>query len=77
MIRPFTYTGAKKIVFGTGSFRSLADHIRELGGARPLIVLDHALAEAGFRKTVKDLLDKSGLRYSLFDGVEPNRPWRG
>ncbi len=71
MIRPFTYTGAKKIVFGTGSFRSLADHIRELGGARPLIVLDHALAEAGFRKTVKDLLDKSGLRYSLFDGVEP------
>jgi len=71
MIRPFTYTGAKMIVFGTGSFRGLADHIRELGAARPLVVLDHALAEAGFRKTVKDLLDKSGLRYSLFDGVEP------
>lgn len=71
MIRPFTYTGAKKIVFGTGSFRALADHIRELGGTRPLVVLDHALAEAGFRKTVTGLLDGSGLRYTLFDTVEP------
>jgi len=71
MIRPFTHTGAKKIVFGTGSFRSLEDHILELGGNRPLVVLDRSLAEAGFRKTVKDLLDKSGLRYTLFDGVEP------
>ncbi len=71
MIRPFTYTGAKKIVFGTGSFRALADHIRELGGTRPLVVLDHALAEAGFRKTVTGLLDGSGFRYTLFDTVEP------
>lgn len=71
MIRPFTYTGAKKIVFGTGSFRGLADHIRELESSRPMVVLDHALAEAGFRKKLQDLLDVSGLRYTLFDGVEP------
>ena len=45
----FTFTGAKKIVFGSGSFDALVEYIKEIRGSRPLIVLDQNLAGAGFQ----------------------------
>jgi alcohol dehydrogenase len=71
MIKPFSFTGAGKIVFGTGSFKKLAEHIQSLRGHRPLIVLDKNLAAAGFSKTVTDVLDGSGLKLSFFEQAEP------
>jgi len=71
MINPFSFTGAAKIVFGTGSFKKLAEHIRTLRGRCPLIVLDKNLAAAGFSKTVADVLDGSGLKLSFFEQAEP------
>lgn len=74
MIRQFSFTGAKKIVFGRGSFDTLAEHIRELKGARPMIVLDRNLAEAGFRDRISDLLKKEKLKFTLFDRAEAEPP---
>lgn len=71
MIKPFSFTGAGKIVFGTGSFNKLAEHIQALRGRRPLIVLDKNLAAAGFNKKVTDILDKNGLKASFFEQAEP------
>jgi alcohol dehydrogenase len=71
MINPFSFTGAGKIVFGTGSFQKLAEHIQGLQGRRPLIVLDKNLAAAGFGKKVTDVLDGSGLKLSFFGQAEP------
>ena len=71
MIKSFSFTGAGKIVFGTGSFKKLAEQIRTLQGRCPLIVLDKNLAAAGFSKTVKDVLDGSGLKLSFFEQAEP------
>jgi alcohol dehydrogenase class IV len=71
MIKPFSFTGAGKIVFGTGSFKKLAEHVQALQGRRPLIVLDKNLAAAGFSKTVTDVLDGSGLKLSFFEQAEP------
>lgn len=71
MIKPFSFTGAGKIVFGTGSFNKLAEHIQALRGRRPLIVLDKNLAAAGFNKKVTDILDKNGLKTSFFEQAEP------
>jgi alcohol dehydrogenase class IV len=71
MIKPFTFTGARKIVFGTGSFAKLAEHIQALRSRRPLVVLDKNLAEAGFHKKVADVLGQSGLKVSFFDKAEP------
>ncbi len=71
MIKPFSFTGAGKIVFGTGSFKKLAEQIRTLQGRCPLIVLDKNLAAAGFSKTVIDVLDGSGLKPSFFEQAEP------
>lgn len=71
MINLFSFTGAGKIVFGTGSFKKLAEHVQALQGRRPLIVLDKNLAAAGFSKTVADVLDGSGLKVSFFEEAEP------
>ncbi len=67
----FTFTGAKKIVFGKSSFSSLPDQVRELGGRRPLVVMDRNLADCGYREEVAKVLGGAGTRYSLFDRVEP------
>ncbi|MFH1079817.1 MAG: iron-containing alcohol dehydrogenase [Pseudomonadota bacterium] len=71
MIHPFSFTGAGKIVFGTGSFKKLAEQIRMLQGHSPLIVLDKNLAAAGLSKTVTDVLDSSGLKLSFYEQAEP------
>ena len=70
MNKTFSFTGAKKIVFGNGSFDDLVEHIKESGGNNPLIVLDKGLSETGFRKKVSDLLDKGGMKYAIFDRIE-------
>jgi len=73
-MKTFSFTGAKKIVFGRGSFASLPEHLAELRVSRPLIVLDRNLAEAGFREKVSALLDQARMKYALYDKTEPEPP---
>ena len=47
-MKTFSFTGAKKIIFGNGSFAGLANHIAELKISRPMIVLDGNLAGTAF-----------------------------
>lgn len=70
MNKTFSFTGAKKIVFGNGSFEELVEHIKESGGDNPLIVLDKGLSETGFRQKVSGLLDLGAMKYAIFDKVE-------
>ncbi len=67
MIKTFAFTGAKKILFGNGAFDSLADQIAELKASRPLIVLDKNLAATGIKERLKEILNKEGLKATLFD----------
>lgn len=67
----FSFTGARKIVFGNGSFTGLAQHLVDLQAKRPLVVLDKNLAAAGFSANVVQVLESSGMEYCLFDQVEP------
>ncbi len=70
----FAFTGAKKIVFGSGSFDALVDYIKELRCSRPLIVLDQNLAGAGFQERIEALLVKGGMKYVVYDKVIPEPP---
>ncbi len=70
----FSFTGAKKIVFGRDSFKQLGDHIKELGGKKPLIVMDGNLAEAGFRQKIDDVCRAVKLKYVLYDKVVAEPP---
>jgi len=67
MNKQFSFTGAKKIIFGNGSFDTLADHIRELKAARPLVVLDRNLSKTGLKDRISEILGKNGFKSILFD----------
>lgn len=71
MRKVFSFTGAKKIVFGNGSFRALVSYIQELNAKNPLVVMDKNLAKAGFQEAVANLLIPEGMKYTLYDKVEP------
>jgi alcohol dehydrogenase class IV len=73
-MKPFSFTGAKKIVFGNGSFTGLAEHLAEWKVKRPLVVLDGNLAEAGFGRKVAALMEKAKTDFVLYDKVEPEPP---
>ena len=70
MKRIFSFTGARKIVFGSGAFEQLLEHVRELRGSKPLVVLDGNLSLAGFKERVSDLFESGSMDYILFDRVE-------
>ncbi|MFA5181281.1 MAG: iron-containing alcohol dehydrogenase [Syntrophales bacterium] len=71
MHKIFSFTGARKIIFGNGSFQQLPEQIRELQAKRPLIVLDKQLAATGMKDQVVELLKKSGMESQIFDKVDP------
>lgn len=69
MKKIFSFTGAKKIVFGNGSFDKLGEYIKELECSNPLIVLDKTLSTSGFGDKVSCLLDNNGVKCTIFDKV--------
>lgn len=66
----FTFTGARKIVFGKGALERLPEYIAELKGKRPLVVIDGPLARAGLSERVSLLLKGAGMSLTLFDAIE-------
>ncbi len=74
MKRIFSFTGARKIVFGSGAFEQLLEHVHELKGSKPFVVLDRNLSLAGFKERVSDLFESGGMDYILFDRVEGEPP---
>ncbi len=71
MNKVFSFTGAKKIVFGRGSLSTLAGHIKELGAKNPLVVIDKNLSKTGFQEKIVDILKPEGIKFSVYDKVEP------
>ncbi len=73
-MKTFSFTGAKKIVFGNGSFAGMAEHLAELQVSRPLVVLDGNLAGTGFGKKVSDIMEKAKISFVLYDRAVPEPP---
>jgi alcohol dehydrogenase class IV len=74
MEKTFSFTGAKKIVFGSGSFERLGECIEELGGKRPIVVIDKNLADGGYREKIAALFEGIGMTYTLYDKVQAEPP---
>jgi len=66
----FTYTGAKKIVFGRGALDRLPEFTAELNGRKPLVVMDGSLARSGLSRRVSLLLEGAGASPVLYDAIE-------
>ncbi|HPE07796.1 MAG TPA: iron-containing alcohol dehydrogenase [Smithellaceae bacterium] len=71
MRKIFSFTGAKKIVFGNGSILTLAGHIKEHHAQNPLIVIDKNLAKTDLQEKIASILVSEGIKFTVFDKVEP------
>ncbi len=64
------YQMCRKLVFGDHAIVELPSVIAGLKGKKPLIVTDEGLVKAGIINKVTDILEKSKMTFSIFDGVE-------
>ena len=74
MQKTFSFTGARKIVFGSGSFSGLVGQIRDLRAKKPLIAMDGNLAKLGMRDKILEMFDREGMKAVLYDRVLPEPP---
>jgi alcohol dehydrogenase len=74
MQKTFSFTGARKIVFGGGSFSGLVGQIRDLRAKKPLIAMDGNLAKLGMRDKILEMFDREGMKAVLYDRVLPEPP---
>jgi alcohol dehydrogenase len=67
----FTITQPTQIHFGEGIINSLPAVISDLGGSKPLIVMDPGLVKAGQDIPVTTPLAEAGLDFVLYDNIDP------
>lgn len=61
-----------RIVFGAGCLKELPAEIERVGAQRPLIVVDRGIVGAGIARRATDVLENAGIRYQVFERVDPN-----
>ena len=61
MTEPFTFDLRTRLIFGTGSSRQVGSQSRDLGFAKPLLVADHGLQQAGHVDRVVGFLQAAGI----------------
>ncbi len=74
MWKTFSFTGAKKIVFGNGELLKLAGHIKDLHAKNPLVVIDKNLAKTDLLEKVEKVLLPENIRFTVYNKVEPEPP---
>jgi 4-hydroxybutyrate dehydrogenase len=61
-----------RIVLGPGALARLPAHLERLGVRRPLVVTDAGVVKAGLAARLYDVLDRAGVPFARFEGVQPN-----
>lgn len=69
---PFDFHVPTRLVFGAGAIDRLGTLARELDLARPLLVSDHGLEEAGHVDRALGLLRAAGIEVEVFDDFDVN-----
>ena len=69
---PFEFHVPTRLVFGAGAIDRLGTLARELDLARPLLVSDRGLEEAGHVDRARGLLRAAGLQVEVFDDFDVN-----
>lgn len=64
--------GMPETLEGPGSIRKLPAWIREKGFDNVLIVTDKGLLGLGMLDSLFEEMDKAGVKYTIYDGVQPN-----
>jgi alcohol dehydrogenase len=74
MRKTFSFTGAKKIIFGNCSILTLTSHIKEFHAQNPLLVIDKNLAKTDLLEKIANVLIPGGIKFTVYDKVEPEPP---
>ena len=72
----FSYYGPTRLIMGRGTIGNIPQFLNEQQVKKAQIVTDRGLVQAGVVARVTEILDKSHIAYSIYDGVEPNPPIR-
>lgn len=69
-LRSFEIQAPGRVIFGLGAVNQLGEEIKKLGGRRCLIITDKNIAQTEILATVKDAIEKSGIRFAVYDDTE-------
>jgi alcohol dehydrogenase class IV len=61
-----------RVVFGAGCVKELPAELERVGAQRPLLVVDRGIVGAGIARRVTEVLENAGVRYQVFERVDPN-----
>ena len=61
-----------RIEFGDGAILNLGEHVKAVGGKKPLLVSDAGVINAGILAKAIDVLDTTGLAHAMYSDIEPN-----
>lgn len=67
-----TYIFGASIEFGIGCLRDLSNRLGNFGVQRLLVVTDAGVIKAGILDKILEQLEKSSVKYWIFDRVQPN-----
>lgn len=65
-----------KVILGKGAAQQAGSEVKTLGGKKVLIVTDPGVVQAGLVQVILDALKSQGIKYEVFDKVEPEPPAR-
>ncbi len=57
---------------GEGCSKEIPVRLKSIGGAKPLVVTDQGIVNAGILKTITDILDAAKMKYAIYDKTIPN-----
>ncbi|MCP4297605.1 MAG: iron-containing alcohol dehydrogenase [Proteobacteria bacterium] len=61
-----------EVVFGTGAMKQVGSFVKKLNGKKVLVVSDAGVKQAGWTQKVINLLEREGIRNTVFLNVTPN-----
>ncbi len=73
-MKSFEFITAKKIVCQVGAAQQLADHCRDLGVKRLMLVTDPGLVKAGLVDAVAGPLRNAGVGVVIYSDIQPDPP---
>ncbi len=72
LVEFFLPWGEPTMLTGPGSIKKLPNLVKEQGVNNVLIVTDKGLTSLGLLDSLYEELDKAGVKYTVFNGVQPN-----
>ena len=70
----FSFHIPSDVVFGDGEVERLPGIIRGLGSHHPLVLTGRTLCRTEVFRSIRGILDSSGIRYGVYDRIEPEPP---